>query len=55
MTIRDSRDELHFPAKIKLLSSQIKTNMLINNINEIKISTCDKDIHKAMQIPVEID
>ena len=54
MRIRYSIDEPHFLKKIKLLSIQIKINTLFKNINEQKRRRCDKDIHKAMQIPVNI-
>ena len=53
LRVRDSRDELHFPAKIKL-SSQIQINALFENNYKIKRSICDRNIHKAMWIPVEI-
>ena len=52
--IRDSRDEPHFPAKIKLLSSQIKMNTLFQNNNENKRRRCNKNIHHAVNIPVGI-
>ena len=55
LRIRDSRDKTHFPAKIKLLSSQIQINTLFKNNDEIRIRRCDTNIHKAIQIPVNID
>ena len=55
MSIRDSRYKPHFPAIIKLLSGTIKEmNTLFNNIKERKIRRRDKNIHKAMQITVDI-
>ena len=54
MRIRDSRDEPHFPEKEKLLSSQIQTNTLFKNNKEIKTRIFDRNIHKAIQIPVNI-
>ena len=53
-SIRDSRNEPHFPEKIKSLSSQIQMNTLFENNDERKRSICDRNIHKAMQIPVNI-
>ena len=54
LRIRDSIDEPHFPAKIKLLSSQIKINTLFQNNNEIIIKVFDKNIYKAIRIALEI-
>ena len=54
LRIRDSIDEPHFPAKIKLLSSQIKINTLFQNNNEILIKVFDKNIYKAIRIALEI-
>ena len=52
--IKDFNDEPHFPERIKLVSGQIKINMLFKTNDEIKISRCDQSIHKAMIIPVDI-
>ena len=46
--IRYSRDEIYFLAIF--LSNQIKDNTLFKNIHERKIRSCDKNIHKYMQI-----
>ena len=54
MRIRYSRDEPHFPVEIELLSGQIKFDTLFKNFNEIIRRRCDKIIHKAMRIPVDI-
>ena len=54
LRVRDYRDELHFPAKIKSLSSQIQINILFKNNDEINIMMCDRNIHKAMTILVNI-
>ena len=48
LRIRHSTDEPCFPSKIKSLSSQIKMNKLFNNIYEINIRRCDKNIHWGM-------
>ena len=53
LRIINYRKEPHF-LKIKLLSGQIKMNTLFKNTNERKIRRCDKNIHKAMKICVEI-
>ena len=50
----DFRYETCFTSKIKLLSSQIKTNAFFKNINVRKRSICDKNTHNAMWIPVNI-
>ena len=47
-------DEPHFTERIKLLSNQIQMNTLFKNNYEIKRRICDKNIHKAMKIPVDI-
>ena len=49
-----ARYELHFSAKIKLLSGQIQIITLFKNINEIKRRRCDKNIDKAMKITVKV-
>ena len=54
MRIIYSRDDQRFPARIKLLSSQIKINAMFKSINGRKRGICDKNIHKAMQISVDI-
>ena len=54
LRVRDSRKEPHFPTKGKLLSSQIKINTLFENYDKIKRRGRDINIHKAMQITVEI-
>ena len=54
LIIRYPRDEPHFAAKIKLLSSQIQMNTLFNNKDEIKIRICDRNIHKSMWTPVVV-
>ena len=54
LSIRGSGDEPHFPAERKLLSCQIQINTLFNNNYERKRRRCDKNIHKAILIPVNI-
>ena len=55
MRIRDSRDEPKIPAKIKLSLGQIKSNTLFSDTNGRKRRRCDKNIHKAMIITVNIN
>ena len=50
----DLRDEQYFPAKRKLLSCQIQMNTLFKDDSGIKLIKFDRDIHKAMRIPVKI-
>ena len=54
LRIRYSREEQCFPSKEKLLSSQIKMNVLFNNINGRKRRMDDKNMHKSIEIPVEV-
>ena len=44
----------HISPKNQKISSQIKMNKLFKTTDEIKVRICDKSIHKAMRIPVEI-
>ena len=52
--IKDFNDEPHFPIKRILISSRIQMNKLFKNNDKIKISICDKSIHKAIRITVDI-
>ena len=54
LSIKNFNDEPHFSNKKQLLSSQIQMNMLFKTKDEIKIRRCDRNIHKAMIIPVDI-
>ena len=54
LKIRYSIYEPYFPAKIKVLSIQIQMNTLFHNNDERKRRVCDRNIHKAMKIPVKI-
>ena len=55
MRIRDSRDEPHYPEKGKLLQCQIQMNSLFKNNGKIIRRRRDRNIHKAMQVPVDIN
>ena len=52
--IKDFNDEPHFPNIKQLISGQIKMNMLFKTKGVIKRRICDRKIHKAMRILVDI-
>ena len=54
LRIKDFNDKPYFSKKIELISSRIQMNTLFKNNDEIKRSGCDKSIHKAMRITVDI-
>ena len=54
LRIRYSRDEPQFPVKWKLLSSQIQINTFFKNNDERIRRVCDRNIHKAVKIPVNV-
>ena len=54
LRIKDFNDEPHFPNKRQLISGQIKINILSKAKYVRKRRICDRKIHKAIKIPVDI-
>ena len=53
LMIKDFNDKPHFSKKGKI-SGRTQMNTLLNNNHEEEIKRCDKIIHKAMRVLVEI-
>ena len=54
MRIKDFNDEPHFLEIIKLIPSRSQINTLFDTNYERKRRICDRIIHKAMRITVDI-